>query len=317
MVLGVNANNSCESGTDLIYLVFFKNIDFNTEFFISDNRWTGFNFGTNEGVMRVRRTGGTLTAGTLVKLDINNSGSGTSTGWAITKANTGNNFNIATASDQFLIWQGTWNDSGSITGSFKLGYNTKRDWNTTADSNNSRLPSDLICYHISSPISNLNFRHYQGPVTQISHVEWLVRILNSNNWINNLSNNATGCTNFNNFFNTFPNSIPIRTTIPSQEICSGEPLNNIEVVNETNVVNYQWYSNNAPNNTGGTLIPGATTHTFTPSNTTIGTTYYYCEMTISLPLNTGTVSNNECSFFSNVFQVTVNPNPATSPVIPL
>src|SRR5690606_1438569 len=179
---------------------------------------------------------------------------------------TGNPFNITTAADQFLIWQGTWNDSGSITGSFKLGYNTKRDWNTTGGSSNSTLPNELTCYHISAPTTNnLVFRYFQGPVSQISHGEWLVRIFNSNNWRNDLPDSnsdqtTNSCIQFNSHFNTFPTSIPIRTTIPSQEICSGEPLNNIEVVNETNVVQYQWYSNNLPFNTGGTLIPGANNH---------------------------------------------------------
>ena len=39
---------------------------------------------------------------------------------------------------------------------------------------------------------------------------------------------------------------------------------------------YQWYSNTANNNTGGTLISGATSSTYTPPTNTVGTVYYYC-----------------------------------------
>ena len=34
--------------------------------------------------------------------------------------------------------------------------------------------------------------------------------------------------------------------------------------------------NTVNNNTGGTPIPGATNSSYTPQNTTVGITYYYC-----------------------------------------
>jgi uncharacterized repeat protein (TIGR01451 family) len=42
---------------------------------------------------------------------------------------------------------------------------------------------------------------------------------------------------------------------------------------------YQWYSNTTNSNTGGIAISGATTTTYTPSNSTVGTQYYYVEVT--------------------------------------
>ena len=42
---------------------------------------------------------------------------------------------------------------------------------------------------------------------------------------------------------------------------------------------YQWYENTVNNNTGGTDIPGATSISYTPQNTTVGITYYYCVVT--------------------------------------
>jgi len=48
------------------------------------------------------------------------------------------------------------------------------------------------------------------------------------------------------------------------------------------ITGYQWYSNTANSNIGGTLIVGATNSSYTPSNTTAGTTYYYVVVTNSL-----------------------------------
>ena len=53
---------------------------------------------------------------------------------------------------------------------------------------------------------------------------------------------------------------------------------------------YQWYSNTTNNNTNGSLIPGATSSSFTPSVATVGTTYYYCIIT-QTGLNCGVTSN--------------------------
>jgi len=54
---------------------------------------------------------------------------------------------------------------------------------------------------------------------------------------------------------------------------------------------YQWYSNTTASNTGGTLLLGETNFSFTPSTATIGTTYYYCEVSgTCTPLVTSAVS---------------------------
>lgn len=44
---------------------------------------------------------------------------------------------------------------------------------------------------------------------------------------------------------------------------------------------YQWYSNTTPSNSGGTLINGADSSSFIPPTTTIGTTYFYVEISSS------------------------------------
>ena len=45
------------------------------------------------------------------------------------------------------------------------------------------------------------------------------------------------------------------------------------------IYNYQWYSNTTNTNTGGALLIGETNSTFTPPTDTVGTVYYYVEIT--------------------------------------
>ena len=54
---------------------------------------------------------------------------------------------------------------------------------------------------------------------------------------------------------------------------------------------YQWYSNASNANTGGTIISGATSSTYTPSSTSAGTTYYYCIVSASGNGCTATTTN--------------------------
>ena len=58
---------------------------------------------------------------------------------------------------------------------------------------------------------------------------------------------------------------------------------------------YQWYSNTSNSNTNGTLIPGETGASYTPSTATAGTFYYYCVAT-----------NSKGSATSDVATITVN-----------
>jgi hypothetical protein len=79
-------------------------------------------------------------------------------------------------------------------------------------------------------------------------------------------------------------TVPQFTVQPltSQSICVGGTVSPLSftLTGATGALTYQWYSNAANANTGGTAIAGATNATFTPSSTTAGTTYYYCVVTI-------------------------------------
>lgn len=98
---------------------------------------------------------------------------------------------------------------------------------------------------------------------------------------------------------------PTITTQPiaSQELCQGTTPQDLEVqVTGGLGTNYtfQWYSNTANANTGGAIIAGATNATFTPPTTTVGTLYYYVEITQPGP---------GCSVVSDVSEVIVNQAP--------
>ncbi|MEB2776208.1 hypothetical protein SYJ56_12870 [Algoriphagus sp. D3-2-R+10] len=59
-------------------------------------------------------------------------------------------------------------------------------------------------------------------------------------------------------------------------ICRGDAFPELSVLaSGEGTITYQWYSNDAPQNTGGTLINGATEATFTPPSDVVGTRYYY------------------------------------------
>jgi gliding motility-associated-like protein len=64
--------------------------------------------------------------------------------------------------------------------------------------------------------------------------------------------------------------------IASTTVCVDGAVNlSVTAANGTAVYNYQWYSNSAAANTGGTIITGATASTYTAPSTTAGTKYYY------------------------------------------
>ena len=72
--------------------------------------------------------------------------------------------------------------------------------------------------------------------------------------------------------------------ISSQTICVGGSSQQLDVsyINGVGTATYQWYSNTINNNSGGTIIAGATNSSYTPPVfNTIGSYYYYCEITLS------------------------------------
>ena len=55
---------------------------------------------------------------------------------------------------------------------------------------------------------------------------------------------------------------------------------------------YQWYSNINPVSSGGILIPGATSSSYVPPATAVGTIYYYCVVTFPQSTFCNTITSN-------------------------
>jgi hypothetical protein len=104
------------------------------------------------------------------------------------------------------------------------------------------------------------------------------------------------------------NSVPSITTQPSttgQLVCQNSGSTALSVVATGVGLTYQWYSNTTASNSGGSVISGATSSSYTPLTTTVGTLYYYC-------IVSGTCSPAVTSNVSGA--ITINPLPATTTV---
>ncbi|SFO79078.1 hypothetical protein SAMN04488519_11522, partial [Algoriphagus ornithinivorans] len=83
----------------------------------------------------------------------------------------------------------------------------------------------------------------------------------------------------------------------NQSTCLGgaftTPTLTVQALGE-GTITYQWYRNTTNSNTGGTLIPGATSSSYTPPTDNVGTTYYYA----TGKSNCGTVPTNTSGAFT-------------------
>ncbi|NJX15418.1 PKD domain-containing protein [Tamlana crocina] len=105
---------------------------------------------------------------------------------------------------------------------------------------------------------------------------------------------------------------PVITTQPlaTQTLCQGITPQTLEAVVSGGLgssYNYQWYSNTNNNNTGGSVISGEMNSSFIPPTDTVGSYYYYVEITQPVA---------GCGIVSDVAEVNVNaaPNITSQPV---
>ena len=87
--------------------------------------------------------------------------------------------------------------------------------------------------------------------------------------------------------------------------CQGgtSPDLTVALTGSTGTLSYQWFSKTTNSNTGGTAIAGKTSPTFTPPATTIGTLYYYVEVT---------QSPSGCRIASNTATIQIVAQPAVT-----
>ena len=91
--------------------------------------------------------------------------------------------------------------------------------------------------------------------------------------------------------------------IASEILCQNAAPTDLSVTasgGSTSALSYQWFLNTNNNNTGGTQISGATSSTYTPETSTVGTFYYYVR--VSQP-------ESDCAVVSEVSALTINKGP--------
>lgn len=81
---------------------------------------------------------------------------------------------------------------------------------------------------------------------------------------------------------------------------SPSPLTIAASANGGSITGYQWYSNNTPTNSGGSIISGANWLSYYPPGNIAGTKYYYCVVT----------KTGGCTATSNVGRVTITAQPS-------
>lgn len=95
-------------------------------------------------------------------------------------------------------------------------------------------------------------------------------------------------------------SITSQPQLTTQTVCQNGSASALSVsINASGPSSYQWYSNTNNSNTGGTLVTGATSSSYTPSTAAAGTFYYYALITNAC----GSVTSNVSG------PVTINPQP--------
>ena len=76
-----------------------------------------------------------------------------------------------------------------------------------------------------------------------------------------------------------PNTaITVQPSTLSQYLCQNSTANTLSVTGTGAGLTYQWYSNSSNSNSGGLSISGATSSTYTPPTSTVGTKYYYVKV---------------------------------------
>ena len=96
-------------------------------------------------------------------------------------------------------------------------------------------------------------------------------------------------------------SAPTISSHPSDgsDVCVGGSPSTMSIT-ASGATSYQWYSNLSNSNSGGSLILGETSASYTPLTISSGTTYYYCVAT-----------NGNGSTSSNTARQIVNANPSS------
>ncbi|MDG2226606.1 MAG: T9SS type A sorting domain-containing protein [Flavobacteriales bacterium] len=100
----------------------------------------------------------------------------------------------------------------------------------------------------------------------------------------------------------------------SQTTCENGVIDSISIgVNGGGTTSYQWYINSTNSNSGGALISGANSSSFTPSVQSVGNQYYYCEVN-SAGLGCSSIISNTAEVII-IDPININSQPISSQLI--
>ena len=157
-----------------------------------------------------------------------------------------------------------------------------------------KLPSD------STPITGETSASYTPPTATLGTTYYYVEVTNTNGGNETTITSGPAAVVVNNDAQT-----PNITTQPSNVSISTNGAATLTVaasVTDGGSLSYQWYRNTTASNTGGTLISGATSASYTTPSLKNGAYHYYC---VIKNTNNSAAGNKVVTVSSNVAMVTV------------
>lgn len=202
MIVGLSTNlGACgyDSGADQVSFFCTKPLVPGTVIDLTDNGFARAYpelWGTNEGFLRVTRTGASIPAGQVITWHLRNVGGSANLtpimpteGWEVVTLNGISSVNFGSDGDQlFFLQGGDWDGSIAQAGSYTGGrllyvFNSGGTWSDLAGTNHqSGLPAALTCAsHTTASIQN--HLHYNGPMGPATPDTWMLRTSDPQNWL--------------------------------------------------------------------------------------------------------------------------------------
>lgn len=234
---------SCQSGysdgDDEISFMCFKNISTNDEFIITDNGYERVDtnkWGTTEGTYKIKRTGGTISAGTVITIRLKNTspyfeGIYPDNNWSMTNIGwSGTSVVLNSNGDQIYFLQGgTWykgsasnaHDATYTPGHYLFAFNTNDSWTSFGNSSQeSGLVMGMECMSMMPGVAT-DFIIYTGSTDTASKIDWIRRVNNPTNWTS-----FSNCTNYYADNRHYQESYGISTSASGTYVWTGEKNNN-------------------------------------------------------------------------------------------
>jgi hypothetical protein len=227
------------TGDDEISFMCFKNISTNDEFIITDNgyerKYAG-KWGTSEGTYLIKRTGGTIPAGTVITIRLRNAspyfeGVYPDNNWSMTNIGwSGTSVVLNSNGDQIYFLQGgTWykgsasnaQDATYTPGHYLFAFNTYNRWQSFIDdSKESGLVMGMECMSMMPGVAS-DFIIYTGSIDTASKIDWIRRVNNPDNWTS-----YSGCSNYYTDNRHYQKNYGISTSASGTYVWTGEKNNN-------------------------------------------------------------------------------------------